>query len=173
MPPIPDGPGVYCWTNLTNGKRYIGSSAQGVYRRRKQWLQALRGGRAHNVHFQAAWNKYGEASFRFSVLERCETTSCVSREQYWIDHYQVCNRNLGYNLSPTAGSCLGCRHSTQTKMKVSKARKGTKMSVEARAAMSASSRRYWDRPGSRQRKATKDRAQYADPAMKARLVAQA
>jgi len=44
----------------------------------------------------------------------------IKREQHWIDN--LCPE---YNISPTAGSCLGVKHTEETKKKISKATKGS------------------------------------------------
>ena len=62
--------GIYEFFNLTNGKRYIGSSKD-IYNRLHEHYHNLQNNKAHNKHFQAAWNKYGEESFIYNILEFC------------------------------------------------------------------------------------------------------
>jgi len=79
----------------------------------------------HNPKLQNAWNKYGEASFVFEILELCEPLLCVEREQYYLDTILFADKNdrrfdkLGYNALRIAGSPLGFRHSEKTKQKMS------------------------------------------------------
>jgi hypothetical protein len=47
-----------------------------------------------------------------------------------MDRFDVCNREVGYNLTPTAASALGMRHTDETKLKWSEQRKGKKRSPE-------------------------------------------
>ena len=56
--------GAYEWINSVNGKRYVGGAYKSFDDRRETHLYALRSGKARNLHFQAAWNKYGEAVAR-------------------------------------------------------------------------------------------------------------
>ena len=111
--------GIYQIENRTNGKSYVGSSEN----LRKRWqahLSALRSGQHHNCHLQRAFDKYGEATFVFSVLEDIgEASRLIPREQHHLDML-----NPEYNLCPTAGSCLGYRHTEDTKQKIREATLG-------------------------------------------------
>lgn len=107
--------GVYCFVNLVNGKRYVGSAAVSLERRLKQHVTNLRGGYHVNKHLQAAWKRYRESRFKVIVLEFCAPPLCICREQYWIDYYQSSSRIHGYNSSPKAGSQLGLRHTEETR----------------------------------------------------------
>jgi group I intron endonuclease len=133
----PKKTGVYLWTNTTNGKVYVGSAAGSIVHRERVHRSSLRGGYHQNKHFQAAWNKYGEAAFAYCVLELCPPEKCVEREQHWIDHYKSADPKNGYNNSPTAGNCLGCKQSPEANAKRSAAMKGRPLTVEHRAALSA------------------------------------
>jgi len=113
--------GVYCIRNLVNGKRYVGSAAKSFQNRWKSHRNSLRRGDHIARHLQAAWNKYGESSFKFEVLERCTPENCIKKEQYWIDSCQAADSEHGYNQSPTAGSILGMKLSAQAKSKITNA----------------------------------------------------
>lgn len=119
--------GVYCYTNRVNGKVYVGSAAISLKTRFKSHRNRLKANQHDNSYLQRAYNKYGSRSFCFSILERCEPSECVQREQYWIDSLQACRRDKGYNLAPTAGSMLGFRHNNEERQKISK---GTKKAME-------------------------------------------
>ena len=126
--------GVYSITNKVNGKVYVGS-ALSVRGRMIMHRSLLRKGRHENEYLQRAWNKYGENNFRFDVLEVCEPTNCIIREQYWMDSLKVVNRKLGYNICPIAGNAMGGRrHSAKSRAKMSKQRKGMDTSVATAAA---------------------------------------
>jgi len=110
--------GVYQITNTANGNRYIGSSVN--IRTRWKWhMRSLRKQTHYNYHLQNAWNKYGEDSFTFEVLEYCEKERLIEREQFYID-----NEKPSYNIAPIAGSGLGCHLSEETKLRLSEARMG-------------------------------------------------
>ena len=114
--------GVYRIVNRTNNKIYVGSTSTLGFK--KRWWghrTRLRANTHWNQHLQNAWNKYGESQFQFEIIETCLPLDCIAREQYYIDtlHPQ-------YNLSKTAGSPLGCRHTNATKQKIGDACRGEK-----------------------------------------------
>jgi group I intron endonuclease len=111
--------GVYCWLNLINGKRYVGSGSCTIMIRLDKYLKDFSKGECHNVHLKRAWLKYGAKAFQFIVLELCPSEDCRSREQWWMDRFQVANPEFGYNISPTAGSNLGTVRSQEAKDKAS------------------------------------------------------
>lgn len=62
----------------------------------------------HGVKLQHAWNKYGESSFMFLVVERViDNQQLTEREQFWIDEWD--SHKNGYNTLPFADSGLGHR----------------------------------------------------------------
>lgn len=80
----PDSCGVYLITCLPTGKEYIGSS----YRIANRWYQhraTLRKGKSPCVILQHAWTFYGEAAFRFEILEECAREVLETVEQKHVD----------------------------------------------------------------------------------------
>lgn len=129
--------GVYQILNKLDGKFYIGSAVNF----NKRWnlhKYKLNKNKHDNKHLQAAWNKYGEGAFEFCILECCEKDLLVAKEQFWLDWTKCCDREAGYNLSPTANSQLGVKRSDETKLKISKSKLGRKVifSEEHRANLS-------------------------------------
>lgn len=105
--------GIYTITNKVNGKKYIGSAVN-VGRRFSDHLKRLRKNEHHSIALQNAWNKYGEAEFIFAVVEIVsDKNMLIEREQEWIDTSKAYGR--GYNISPTAGSPLGVKHTDQAR----------------------------------------------------------
>jgi group I intron endonuclease len=123
--------GIYQILNTTNGKRYIGSAVNLERRKLEHWSQ-LRRGVHHNPHLQAAWDKYGEATFTFDIFLTCEKHELIDYEQLCIDE-----ETPGYNICLTAGNCLGRPMSDETKLKLSAAHMGKKFSAESIAKRSA------------------------------------
>ena len=105
--------GIYSIFNLENGKKYVGSSIN-LYNRLHEHLHNLRNNKAHNKHLQAAWNKYGEESFKFNILEYCETDEQYSKEQYYIDLIHP-----EYNFAEQVIATYGREISEETKKKIS------------------------------------------------------
>lgn len=106
----PDVGGLYVIENLVNRHIYAGSTLN----LRKRWnlhKTHLRKGRHHSPHLQNAWNKYGEASFVFRVIQWIETKEArLLLEQHFID-----TLNPEYNVSRIARSCEGVRRSPATR----------------------------------------------------------
>lgn len=85
--------GIYIIINTVNNHRYVGSSVN-IKRRLENHRADLRHNNHANAHLQNAWNKYGENSFIFSVLEKCSKDNRFVREQYYVDilkpEYNIC-----------------------------------------------------------------------------------
>ena len=114
--------GIYKITNKINGKFYIGSS-QNISQRWYDHKRELRNNRHCNKHLQDAWNKYGEDSFCFEVIEECDICKLSEIEQKYIDEYIDSGRM--YNISrDTVSSMRGRKHTEEAKKKMSETRKG-------------------------------------------------
>lgn len=112
--------GIYQIRNVINGHLYIGSAAD-IARRWKWHRNALRAGNHHSVYLQRAFNRYGEASFVFSVLLECREGELIENEQRFLDSLKPV-----YNLCQVAGSPLGYKHTEETRQKVSQSLLGNK-----------------------------------------------
>lgn len=112
--------GIYKILNITNGKFYIGSSKNLDERWRIHKVDLNRN-QHYNRHLQASWNKYGSDKFKFEVIEYCELLILLEREQHYLN-----TLNPQYNLSPTAGSPLGYKHTEDFKIKARNRQLGIK-----------------------------------------------
>jgi len=126
--------GVYQIRNQINGKGYVGSSTNMA----KRWqihLSRLRRKIHCNAYLQNAFDKYGETAFEFSVLEEAKPEDLLEREQDYLD--LLCPE---YNLSPIAGSAMGCKRSLEARRKISDTMRGRTLSAEHRRRMSEARR---------------------------------
>lgn len=115
--------GIYAIKNVINNKSYIGSAV--CFKNRfKTHKSLLKRNAHHSIKLQRAWNKYGEDSFEFSILEIVEDKEhLLSREQHYLDLTDSA-KSKGYNICLKAGSMLGMKQSAETKAKISAASKG-------------------------------------------------
>ena len=112
--------GIYLIKNIISNKEYIGRSKNLQVRKHEHWNK-LRKGIHKNPHLQASHNKYGKYSLYFVVLEYCEPKDLKVREQWWIDLLDTTDRKKGYNLKGSNGFDS---HSLESKLKMSKSKKG-------------------------------------------------
>lgn len=119
----PDNCGIYAIKNVVNGKLYIGQSHNISWR----WMShkcALRKNRCSNRHLQFAWNKYGEESFEFIILELCDMDILDNREEFWIKKFDT--TNMGYNIRGGGNSSRGWKMSEDGKRHISESLRGKK-----------------------------------------------
>lgn len=112
--------GIYSITHISSEKQYIGSSID-IYKRWYGHKNALQKNKHVNKKLQNYWNKHGEDSFLFEVIEECEKVKeiILEREQFYIDSLKPV-----LNICPTAGSHLGFKHTEETKQLMSEAHSG-------------------------------------------------
>jgi group I intron endonuclease len=110
--------GIYIIENLITSKIYVGSTSN-LEGRKGRHFSSLRKNKHHNKHLQHSFNKYGEANFKFSMLEKCQIEVLAIREQHYID-----NLMPGYNKRLIAENNQGLKHSEEAKKKISTAHKG-------------------------------------------------
>jgi group I intron endonuclease len=104
----------------------VGSSIDihGRWRTHKSYLLK---GKHHSIYLQRSWNKYGQTSFLWVVLEQTAPIReiIVSREQFYLD--LLCP---AFNTVLTAASMLGFKFSKETKQCLSAMRKGRRLTAE-------------------------------------------
>lgn len=115
--------GIYRIQNTLNGKFYIGSSVNIRWRAHKH-LSQLRRGIHHNAYLQSAFNKYGERAFSVEMVECCERSEILEREQSYLD-----SLSPPYNICKFAANTLGYQHTAESKAKMSIANKGNQRNL--------------------------------------------
>ena len=118
--------GVYRWTYLITGKTYIGSSANLANRFSdyfSTYFLTREASRTKSIIY-ASLLKNGYSNFKLEILEYCDSTEVIAREQYYLDLYLP-----EYNILKIAGSTLGYKHTEETLAKF-KQRKLSKESLE-------------------------------------------
>ena len=76
--------------------------------------------------------KYGYSKFKVEILEYCDRSDLIKREQYYIDLLKP-----EYNILQKAGSSLGYKHTKESLAKISRTSAGRTLNEETRAKMSA------------------------------------
>lgn len=104
---------VYVLINTKNNKRYIGSTND-LTKRRCDHFNKLRKNKHINKILQNAWNKYGEESFIFQVIEECSIEDKLKREQYYLDTIKP-----EYNIATSSTAPMeGKKHTEETRKKI-------------------------------------------------------
>ena len=118
--------GIYRIENIVNHKRYIGQSID-IKRRWRDHKTELRSHRHFNYHLQQSWDKYGEDSFKFTIIEECLKENLDIKETFCINKFNCLNKEYGYNLVEFP---VTYKQSQETRDKISRARTGMKFSKE-------------------------------------------
>lgn len=99
--------GVYRWVNKVNGKSYVGSSVNLAIRFKNYY--SFRYLSTNKMLISKALLKYGYSKFTLEILEYCESSEAILKEQHYLDLLKP-----EYNVLRTAGSRLGYKHSPET-----------------------------------------------------------
>ena len=89
--------GIYCIENNINHKKYIGQSIH-INRRWSEHKYHLNNNTHDNDYLQKSWNKYGQDSFEFKILECCDVSELDMKERDYIMLYNTFDKDCGYNL---------------------------------------------------------------------------
>ena len=155
------GMGIYKIINVVNNKFYIGSAVN-FSRRKARHFSELRHNKHNNRWLQASWNKHGEKSFVFVIVEEVQDKALLLEvENKWLKEHvgkDYCY-NIGVDatapmlgiagdLSPTWGrkrtakelvaqNWTGRQHTNEAKEKIRNKLLGHHVSTSTRAKISA------------------------------------
>lgn len=127
----PSRTGIYMIYNDITEDFYIGSCASRFTKRWHRHQKDLRLNIHSNRLLQNSFNKYGAESFYYIIIEFCPKENCLEREQYYLDELKP-----RYNISKTAGSPIGNRHTEEAKRKIGEASKRRIVSNETKQKIS-------------------------------------
>lgn len=102
--------GVYRINKIITGKSYIGSAID-LSRRFSNYYSIKYLEYKPNSRINRALLKYGYENFNLEILEYCNKENVINREQYYIDFFKP-----EYNILQIAGSSLGFKHSSYSKL---------------------------------------------------------
>lgn len=93
---------IYCYTNVVNGKKYVGQTNNPQRRKTEHKSNAFNEKSVNfNSIFHKAIRKYGFENFEYEVLEEFQNTTqeeIDNRERYWIKEKKSQVNEHGYNL---------------------------------------------------------------------------
>lgn len=124
--------GIYKIKCLENNKIYIGSS-KNIEKRINTHIKRLRKNTHINEFLQNSWNKYGEISFSFEIIEECSEDSLIEREQFWMDSTKCYNNEFGFNACNKADRPSGYKHTEESKTKMSLIKKNQLLNGEIKS----------------------------------------
>ena len=146
--------GVYQIVNTVNGMKYIGSG--NIKSRWKSHYAKLINGKHGNNHLQNAWNKYGEDSFRFDVIQYCENKKIAveiedellkayQKWNQWDDLYNIAMDARTPSMTPEVKAKIGAANSISKRNKLlseeqKELRRGWKHSEESKSKISFASK---------------------------------
>jgi len=115
---------IYQIRNKINNKIYIGST-NNINKRWNNHKSKLNNKIHENSYLQAAWDKYGEENFEFSIIEQVNDQNRIEKEIFYLQETKSYERDIGYNFdkNPTDKSgknnpFYGKQHSKETKDKI-------------------------------------------------------
>ena len=129
--------GIYKIINVVNNKFYLGSAVN-FSRRKTRHFSELRTNKHNNSKLQNAWNKYGEASFVFAIVEEVQDKALLLEvENRWLKEHvgkDYCY-NIGVDatapmlgMSGAASPTWGYKHTPETIAVITSASTGRKHS---------------------------------------------
>lgn len=131
--------GIYRIRSLVDDREYVGSAVNILERWRIHEFDLHHGKHANN-HLQKFHDKYGGDMLEFSIIDICEASDLIGREQHFIDTIKP-----AFNICMVANSTFGRKHTEGAIAKMRANRKGKgiganlgrKHTAETRAKMSA------------------------------------
>ena len=97
---------IYCYTNKINGKKYVGQTKGTLKNRHRQHMyEANNIGHGFNYHLHNSIRKYGIENFELDILNISDDYSIDMLEKYYIEKWNLTNRNNGYNSSTGGNDC--------------------------------------------------------------------
>jgi len=130
--------GIYRILCTVTGNCYVGSSAN-INKRFGSHMTNLRCNRHNARYMQRSWNKYGEESFRFEILEEGIQKDClISKEKEYCRKFAIEGKFLpAFNTIEPGDVSYGKRHTLEFRKKLSKLYTGRKLTEQHKANVSA------------------------------------
>lgn len=121
--------GIYAIRCLGDMKIYIGSSSN-IEKRLRDHRSFLRTDKHQNKHLQSAYNKYGKDMFIYFIVELCDITNILQKENEWMVKWRTRDREYGFNKIDAEEGCRGRKWSEEHKKYMSETMSGRIRSEE-------------------------------------------
>jgi len=131
--------GIYRWNNLITSKSYIGSSISLGNRFSNYYSLAYlkkKVGKGSSIIYNSLL-KHGYSNFSIDILEYCEPSILIKREQYYLDILKP-----EYNILKTAGSLYGFKQRIDSIERTRRANLGRKHDEATKLKLSANSQAH-------------------------------
>jgi hypothetical protein len=112
VPRIYSQAGIYCIMNVVTGKKYLGSSIN-IKSRIRTHFSLLNNNKHGNSYLQRSFNKHGAQCFIWGVIEFCDASITIEREQYYIN--SITDWKAYYNTRVIAESNAGISRQPMSK----------------------------------------------------------
>lgn len=87
---------IYRFTNIVNGKSYIGKTTKSLSRRKTEHFSFDN----PRTYFQFAIKKYGKDSFKCDILKECFSEIELNESEiFYINFFKTSDINFGYNMT--------------------------------------------------------------------------
>jgi group I intron endonuclease len=121
--------GIYRWINKVNGKSYVGSS-NSLARRFREYFNLNYLERNKSMLICRALLKYGYSGFSLEILEYCELSERLERENHYFKLLKP-----EYNILKVAGSNLGHKHTEESRAKMAAWERSEEMKAKISVSM--------------------------------------
>lgn len=135
--------GVYIIRNSVNNKVLVGST-KAFRARYRTYCALLRKGVYPSVRLQNFVTEHSINVLSFDMVCLCPLELLLETEQHYINLYQSCHEEFGFNRAPYAGSSKGLRATPETKAKLSASVKNRPPEVHAKNSMALTGRSRTD-----------------------------
>jgi len=113
---------IYKATNKINGKSYIGQTIETLNERKAKHISCACL-KKDNIYFHNTIKKHGKENFIWEVLTECNSLKELNKTEIeMIEKYNTFES--GYNLTKGGEGRVGCKHTEESKKKMSEATKG-------------------------------------------------
>lgn len=107
---------IYKITNLNNKKEYIGCTIYSLKKRLNEHFFRCKNIEL-NTKFCNSVRKHGVENFNIELIEECDISIIYEREKYYIDKLNTFNNGL--NSTCGGEGCLGYKHNSEIRKKIS------------------------------------------------------